>query len=188
MTNVLTPATLPDVPKSLTISDIGLRLQDSDDMSFLANLFIQNRWDELVDSGWPDQQKTVFLEQQFNFQTLHYTRYYPDAARGIITQDAAPIGRLYLYALAAELRIVDISLLPTHHSQGIGTAMMSAVLEHAARRGELLTIHVEVFNRAQQLYRRLGFVDVGGDQVYRKMVCRPAMPLRRSTLQLNTAS
>ena len=188
MSAVLTPAALPAVPESLATFGVGLRPEDNDSLPFLTQLFIQNRWHELAGSDWSDQQKSAFLEQQFNFQNLHYTRYYPDAARGIITLDDSPIGRLYLYALPGELRLVDISILPAYHSQGIGTALLGAALDYAGTRGDLLTIHVEASNRAQQLYRRMGFSDVGGDQVYRKMACRPAMPLRHSSLQLNTAS
>jgi len=174
MTAVLTPATLPAVPSALAKLGIGLHPQDSDSLPFLVHLFIQTRWDELAGSGWPDQQKSAFLTQQFTFTDLHYTQYYPQAARGIITQGAQPIGRLFLDALPGELRIVDIALLPAHRSHGIGTALISAVLEQAWTRGEVITIHVEMFNRARQLYRRLGFVDIGGDEVYRKMELRPS--------------
>lgn len=173
MTTSATLATLPSVPTALTALGIGLQEQTGASSAFLLQLYMQTRWSELAGTYWPDEQKAAFLRQQFTFQDIHYARYYPTAARGIITRSSQPIGRLLLYALPGELRIVDIALLPSQRSQGIGTALISAVSEQALARGETVTIHVEAFNRARELYSRLGFIDVGGDQVYRKMECRP---------------
>lgn len=173
MTAAATPATLPAVPIALVDRGITLEEQNAASAGFLLRLYLQTRWDELAGTHWPDEQKAGFLTQQFTFQDLHYSRHYPAAARGVIMRCSQPIGRLYLYALPGELRIVDIALLPAQRSQGIGTALLGAVLQHAWARGEAVTIHVEAFNRARALYSRLGFVEVGGDQVYRKMECRP---------------
>lgn len=178
MTAATIRAALPEVPPALAALGIAMQEPNEASSAFLLHLYTQTRWDELASTDWPDEQKMAFLEQQFTFQDLHYTKYYPSAARGIITRCSHPIGRLYLYALPGELRIVDIALLPAQRSQGIGTALLGAVLQEAWIRGETVTIHVEAFNPARELYSRLGFVDIGGDQVYRKMECRPPAPAR----------
>lgn len=172
-------AALPPVPAGIAARGIELRTESSADREFLTELFIQTRWAELQPTTWTDQQKLAFLVQQFTFQDAHYTRHYEGAARGIITRNAEPIGRLYLYALPGELRMVDIALLSAHRSQGIGAALIAAVLEEGQYRGDVVTIHVEAFNRARQLYQRLGFIDVGGDSIYRKMAWRPAASWQR---------
>ncbi len=184
----LSPATLPTIPAALAARAIGLRIESRADRPFLLELFIQTRWDELQPTAWPDEQKAAFLTQQFGFQDTHYTRHYQGAARGIITHDSAPVGRLYLHALPGELRMVDIALLATHRAQGIGAALITAVLEQGQACNVPVTIHVEAFNRARSLYERLGFIDVGGDDIYRRMQWHTAAAEHRPTLQLKTAS
>lgn len=167
-------AALPSIPAAVAARGIALRPESTTDRDFLSELFVQTRWEQLQPTTWTDQQKVAFLVQQFTFQDAHYTRHYEGAARGIITRNAETIGRLYLYALQGELRMVDISLLSVHRSQGIGAALIAAVLDEGQCRGNVVTLHVEAFNRARHLYQRLGFIDVGGDSIYRKMAWRPA--------------
>ena len=165
---------LPPVPLRLAERGIGLRPATEGDGPFLGFLYASTRWEELAPSGWPTAEKTAFLLQQYRLQDAHYTRYYPGAGRGIITAEGEPVGRLWLCAMPGELRIVDVSLLPSHRSRGIGTALLEAVFDLAREVGSAVTIHVEAFNPARHLYDRLGFVEVGGDEVYRKMEWRPA--------------
>lgn len=80
--------------------------------------------------------------------------------------DGRPAGRLYVARWPAEIRIVDISLLPEHRGHGIGTALLGDLTAEAAAAGTPLTIHVERFNPALRLYQRLGFVAVGDAGVY----------------------
>jgi ribosomal protein S18 acetylase RimI-like enzyme len=72
-----------------------------------------------------------------------------------------------------DIRIVDISLLPEFRGQGVGTALLGAVTQEAAKEHRSVSIHVEKFNPAQRLYRRLGFVEAGGSGRYWLMV-RPS--------------
>jgi GNAT superfamily N-acetyltransferase len=180
-------AVLPEIPAALTRRGIAMHLRSGDSTPFLTHLFIQTRWQELANAGWTDPQKIAFLTQQFGFQDLHYTRHYAGAASGIITQYGEPIGRLLLFAMPGELRIVDIALLPTHCNQGIGAALLEAVLGQARRRNDAVTIHVEALNPAHRLYTRLGFTDIGGNEIHRKMAWRCAAGAT-GNLQLNTAS
>lgn len=163
---------LPRVPPALVEQGIGLRAEESEDGPFLTRLYLQNRWEELAPTGWPDARKAAFLTQQSGWQHDHYRRHYVGAAWGIVTKDGEPIGRLYLHAMPGELRIVDILLLPAHRGRGIGGALIEAVFASARVRGDAVTIHVEVFNPARRLYERLGFVEAGGGDIYRKMEWR----------------
>lgn len=168
------PATLPPLPPELAALGMALRHEGEGDKPFLARLYVSTRWEELALSGWSDEQKAAFLLQQFGFQDLHYTRYYPGAVRAILLDREEPVGRLYLSGMADELRIVDVSILPSHRGRGIGTALLRTVFEQGRERRQPVTIHVEVFNTgARRLYDRLGFVEVGGDGVHRKMAWRP---------------
>ena len=60
----------------------------------------------------------------------------------------------------AEIRLVDISLLPEFRNRGLGTSLLRDLFTEAEAAGKPLTIHVEKFNPAMRLYQRLGFVRV----------------------------
>jgi ribosomal protein S18 acetylase RimI-like enzyme len=60
----------------------------------------------------------------------------------------------------AEVRIVDIALLPDYCNRGIGTTLLRGLQSEAAAAGKPLRIHVERFNPALVLYHRLGFQQV----------------------------
>jgi GNAT superfamily N-acetyltransferase len=177
---------LPALPPGLAARGIALRKQSDEDRTFLRELFVVTRWHELEPSGWSVEQKTAFLTQQFSFQDAHYTRHYLGAARGIITLNEAPVGRLCLFDSGEELRLVDIALLPAHRSCGIGRELLASILAQAAACGTLVSLHVESRNPARRLYERLGFVDSGGDEVFRRMERRPSNSLARP--QSDTAS
>ena len=54
----------------------------------------------------------------------------------MIVRDGEDIGRLYVDHRTHEIRIVDIALLPAHRNQGIGRALVQAVLDEAGLRYE----------------------------------------------------
>jgi GNAT superfamily N-acetyltransferase len=136
------------------------------DLPFLARLYASTRMEELAVTDWSDAQKAGFLQMQFNAQHLHYQKHYVGSDFFVIERDANAIGRLYLGRWKSEHRIVDIALLPEHRGQGLGTALLSDLLDEAAAAGKAVTIHVEKFNPAMSLYRRFGFVAAGEEGAY----------------------
>ena len=83
------------------------------------------------------------------------------------------IGRLYLYRRESAHHVLDIALLPEHCGKGYGGGMMQDLLDEAAAAGKPFTIHVEKFNPAMRLYRRLGFVTAEEQGVYELMRWTP---------------
>ena len=147
------------------------------DLPFLARLYASTRAQELAVTDWSDAQKTAFLQSQFDAQHAHYSKHYQGTDFLVIERDGAAIGRLYLARWSAEHRIVDIAFLPQHCGRGLGTALLSDLLDEAARAGKAVTIHVEKFNPAMTLYRRLGFVaahEEGAYDLMRWSVPKPA--------------
>jgi len=151
---------------------ISLRPITPEDTSFLARLYASTRWDELAPTGWSDEEKTVFCRRQFDAQSAHCREHYPGAAFQVIEQEGAPIGRLYVARWEKEIRIVDISLLAEARGTGLGTKLLRELQEEARSAGKSLTIHVERFNRALQLYLRLGFKEIEDKGVYLLMEWR----------------
>jgi ribosomal protein S18 acetylase RimI-like enzyme len=145
---------------------LRLRPVTPEDDSFLAAVYASTRAEELLVTGWSDQEKALFCRHQFDAQAAHYTANYPGASFQIIERSGVPAGRLYLARWEKEIRIVDITLLPEHRGAGIGTKLLKALQEEANRAGKKLSIHVERHNPALQLYQRLGFQEVEDKGVY----------------------
>ena len=143
------------------------------DMAFLARLYASTRADELSAVPWSDAEKAAFCDMQFQAQHAHYQNTYAGAYWLLIRRGEEAIGRLYIVRWAREHRIIDIAFLPEHRRQGLGSALMQDLLEEAAAAGKAASIHVEKFNPALSLYRRLGFSKVGEHGVYDLMQWTP---------------
>lgn len=157
------------------LNDIAARARDKglsfrsitgEDMAFLRDVYASTRTQELARTPWSDEEKTTFIDMQFNAQHVHYLKYYPDAVWLIIEQAGRAIGRLYLERWKTEHRIIDIALLPASRGQGTGAAILRDLQDDAAQVGKMLSIHVEKNNPARRLYDRLGFQTVEEKDVY----------------------
>jgi GNAT superfamily N-acetyltransferase len=128
------------------------------DESLLSAIYASTRADEMaLVPEWSEADKAAFLEQQFQAQHSYYKQHYPKADFQIILFKGQTAGRLYLDRRPHEFRIVDISLLPALRGQGLGEIILKSILEEAAGIHKPVSIHVERFNKALQLYARLGF-------------------------------
>jgi GNAT superfamily N-acetyltransferase len=145
---------------------ISLRPITSSDESFLARVYASSRAEELAITGWSEEQKAAFCRSQFEAQRAYYAENYRDACFQLIESDGWPAGRLYVARWEKEIRVVDITLLPEFRGNGTGTKLLCQLQDEARRAGKPLTIHVERFNRALQLYQRLGFQQVEDKGVY----------------------
>jgi ribosomal protein S18 acetylase RimI-like enzyme len=153
---------------------ISLRPVTEADLPFLRRVYGSTREDELAVTGWSREQKDAFLDQQFAAQHTHYQRHYGDGRFDVILAGGEPIGRLYVWRGADEIRIVDIALLAEHRRRGIGSALLRAVLAEAEAAGMPVRIHVEHDNPALALYERLDFRRIGDTGVYYHLERRPA--------------
>lgn len=145
----------------------GLRLRPmvEDDRPFLLQVYASTRSDELALTAWSEPQKADFIAFQFHAQHTHYAHHYHDAEFLVIEREGRAAGRLYLHR-GQDLRIVDISLLPEARGQGIGSALLRALMDEARASAIPVSIHVERSNPALRLYRRLGFLPVSEHGIY----------------------
>jgi ribosomal protein S18 acetylase RimI-like enzyme len=134
------------------------------DLPFAAALYASTRAEELAPLPWPAEVKQAFLAQQHAAQHAHYRQHYRAMEAMIVERRQAAIGRLYLYEMPSEIRIVDIALIPEARRQGIGAALLRDLFAQAAPRGKSITIHVEKNNPARTLYARLGFEILDDDR------------------------
>lgn len=159
------------VPAALAGRGVGLRPQVEADVPFLRRLYVSLRWEEVSRvPHWDDAARLAFLADQHARQHHHYTTHYTRSDFLIIERDGAPVGRLALdRGHPADLRVVDIALLPEARGQGFGTAFLAAVQAEARAEGKRVSIHVEGENPAKRLYARLGFREVSRNGPYRLM-------------------
>jgi ribosomal protein S18 acetylase RimI-like enzyme len=158
---------------SISAINVSFQTATEADRDFLSVVYASTRAEEMARVDWDDRQKAAFLEMQFSAQYRYYQENYTDTDFLIIILESRPIGRLYIARWPEEIRIVDLALLPEYRNKGIGTRILTDVLEEAAAAGKPVRIHVEGFNPALSLYRRLGFEQIGEHGVYLLME-RPA--------------
>jgi ribosomal protein S18 acetylase RimI-like enzyme len=142
-------------------ADAGLtfrRIGDAD-LPFLARVYASTRAEELATvAAWSDEQKAAFVDQQFRAQHAHYQKYYPEADWLVMSHAGEDVGRLYIERWPSQHRLIDITFLPEHRGRGFGEALLRDLLDEAAAVNKAVSIHVEKFNPAMRLYRRLGFI------------------------------
>ncbi|HMR89358.1 MAG TPA: GNAT family N-acetyltransferase [Saprospiraceae bacterium] len=140
--------------------NVLLRPIIDEDRLFLIDVYRSTRIEELNRAiDWTEEQKTAFILHQFNAQDDYYKKVYPDASFDVIMYDNIPVGRLYVerFLLEGTIRIIDIAILPPYRRLGIGKYLINLLMKEASHLNKSITIHVEVFNKALELYKRLGF-------------------------------
>lgn len=152
---------------------VTLRRVSEGDEPFLFQVYASTRLEELAQVGWSEQQKHSFLEMQFYAQRRYYESEYPGAEFQILLSGGQPAGRLYVHRRETEIRIMDLALLPPYRRQGIGTRLLKEILAEGEGSSRRVTIHVEIFNPALQLYERLGFRQIASNGVYHLLQWTP---------------
>lgn len=143
-----------------------LRPERESDGPFMQALYGSTRVAELDQLDWSAEQRDRFIAQQFEAQRAHYRQHYPGADFLVIEYNARPIGRLYIYRTASELRLMDIIVQADWRRQGLGRNVLLGVVEQAVEHELPVTLHVEPLNPARYWYQRLGFERVEERGVY----------------------
>jgi ribosomal protein S18 acetylase RimI-like enzyme len=144
-----------------------------EDENFLRLVYAGTRQEELALLDCDDTMKAAFINMQFSAQRSHYQSVYPEADYLIILEDEVPAGRLYINRSDNNIHIIDIALVPGCRGRGTGTELLQYILDEGERQGRTVSIYVEKFNRALQLYLRFGFVETEDQGVYLFMKWSP---------------
>ena len=152
----------------------NLRPVQAEDEPFLLQLFASARAEEIAQVAWDETQKQAFLQMQFAAQQNHYSAYFPEAVHSLILVDQVPVGQIYLDRRAAEIRILDLTLLPSARGRGLGTHLLQELIKEAKSTHKTLSLYVESFNRSLGLFARLGFVKAGENGFSHLLEWRPA--------------
>ena len=150
------------------------------DLEFLCRLYRSTRWDETAATGWADEERAAFLDNQFHLQHRYYQEHYADAQFRLLLQEQRPIGRVYWRDGADAFTLIDISLVPEARGAGIGSAVMAWMTHRADQRMQPCRLHVEPANPARRLYERIGFEVVANNGVHLAMRRTPGLQARSS--------
>ncbi|KQZ26972.1 N-acetyltransferase [Duganella sp. Root1480D1] len=153
-------------------SHLTLRSVDAGDQEFLLALVDTTREDlAILDRSV----KGMLVRMQYEAQLTEYRRRFPAMAESIVLSDGFAAGRLYVARSRDEIRLVDISLLPTFRGQGIGSRLLARLQDESQRSALPLRLHVLQGNPAGALYRRLGFQPGQADGMYQAMEWHPIL-------------
>jgi GNAT superfamily N-acetyltransferase len=97
---------------------------------------------------------------QFTAMQRGYHDAFAGAEFSVILRGSQRIGRIIVHRTEAEIRIVDMALLPAHRGSGVGTLLVSRILEEARRAQLPVRLRVLKGGRSSRLCERLGFRDL----------------------------
>lgn len=153
---------------------ISLRAATVEDEEFLYRVYASTREEELQAVAWSEAQLDAFLRMQFSIQQHSYRAQYPTAEHQIILFKDERAGSMMVHRSEQEIRLIDIALLPQYQAAGIGRFLLEGLLCEAEWSSLPVRLSVLKTNRAQGLYKRLGFLITGDDGAYYTMERRPA--------------
>jgi ribosomal protein S18 acetylase RimI-like enzyme len=155
---------------------IRLRAEESGDEALLFELYSSTREEELALTGWDEPTRKAFLNMQFRAMRDGYSSMFPRGQFSIILAKGTPVGRVVVDRSAHELHLADIVVLQAQRNRGIGGQVMKQLMAEASRDRKPVRLQVLKNSRATAFYRRLGFLRVGGDEIYEHMEWRPPEP------------
>lgn len=79
----------------------------------------------------------------------------------VIEYDGSPCGYVCIEQRTMDVRVREIDIDPAFQGRGIGTLIVRSVIDSARVRGVPVVLETLHENRATELYRRLGFVEIG---------------------------
>jgi ribosomal protein S18 acetylase RimI-like enzyme len=142
----------------------SLRAATSADQDFLDALYFSSRED--LHAVSPDAHGVAQLvRMQQQMQQAGFNAHYPQAQHWLVQRAGQAIGRVVLDFGAADVRLVDLAIIPASRRAGAATAVLQAVQAMAHAQGLAVSLAVSQANAgAMRLYQRLGF-DVSAQDV-----------------------
>jgi ribosomal protein S18 acetylase RimI-like enzyme len=144
-----------------------LRPERDEDRGFRYRLFCQSRLPEWYSAGLDPALFEQLMQHQFTAQTVSYAAQFPKARFDIIEIEGEDIGRIVVNRPDHQIHIVDQAIVPERRNQGIGTSIMRALQDEAARSGVPMRLKVASTNDpSMRLYLRLGFTPIASNEAY----------------------
>jgi RimJ/RimL family protein N-acetyltransferase len=159
----------------MALGPLRLRPERDADMDFRFQLFCDSRAPEfvLLQRQLALDAFSQLMRFQFQAQSVSYRHQFPQARFDIVELDGNAIGRIVVDRPGPMLHIVDQAIVPAMRNKGIGTTIMRALMDEAARAGLPVRLKVASSNDpSMRLYERLGFVPIAAVPLYIEMEWR----------------
>ena len=116
----------------------------------------------------------MYRDELYRTDTRHYL---------VAEDDSGITGYAGLIAYDDEAHVATLGVAGTRQGEGIGAALLDALLAEADRRSPVVLLEVRADNHiAQALYRRRGFVEIGRRRGYYQPSGTDAVIMRREVL------
>lgn len=149
---------------------ITLRTATRADLPVIADILanVQAQAEPALDV---EQQRTALAADLENW----FGQDEPESLLSIIELDGAPVGRFRVVRWPDRIFLGGIQVHPDHQGRGIGTRLITALIEEARATGRPLRLNVDKINTgARRLYERLGFSLEAEEEHELHLVIRPA--------------
>ncbi len=151
---------MPNQPDGERLDSIVLRPVRDEDVDFLRTVYACTRDAELTRAGLAPAQRKAFTDMQFAAQSADYRQRYPNGNHDIVLLGEKPIGRLYVGRSDAEIRILDVTILPDHRCAGLGSYLLGRLLDEARESNRRIRIYLDNDSPAIRLFERLDFISI----------------------------
>jgi len=136
---------------------LHIRPSTSSDQTFLNSLYQSTR-DDLNYVEGRDDFIVHLKESQFEAQSISYEDQFPNAMFFVIEYHHEKAGRIIFDIEHNEIRIIDISLIPSARGKGLGAALMRSFVHCSEQTMVPLKLCVLSRNlQAKHIYFKLGF-------------------------------
>lgn len=140
---------------------ITVRPAADGDEALLREVYAGTRAEEMAIVPWSSEEKSAFLDMQFNAQRTSYESRFPDSEHSIVLAGGDPVGRIWIDRRDDEIRLIDIALLLRRQNEGIGTTLLKRLQADARDVSKPVRHSVHQTNtKALRFYERLGFTFV----------------------------
>jgi ribosomal protein S18 acetylase RimI-like enzyme len=149
------------------------RAPDSADDDFLARLYGSTRDDLRALATDPALVASLIAMQQ-RLQAAGYRNAYPGAEYLVLHDGATPVARIVVDVGPAEIRLVDIAVLPAARRRGFGSQVVRALQRCASDHKLALALSVHHNNPdARRWYLALGFQPGSRNAVAEQLIWKP---------------
>lgn len=155
------------------MSSLLLRPVEPQDETFLFELYMSVRQEEVKSWGWTSTQIEHFLHMQWMAQQSSYKMQFPNAHRTVILYENESVGQCSVDCTSDRLHLIDISILPSFRNRGIGASLLKRLQLEATTLQVPIFLNVTLGNPAHRLYERLGFIMIGSTDMYVSMQWQP---------------
>lgn len=127
--------------------NLSFRPARQDDYRYLWQLhkatmktYVDKTW------GWDEDFQRSFFDKEFKDRRLQ-----------LILRNGQPVGALELHDEGQTLFLATLEIAPEYQSGGIGSAILSDLIDHSEQQGKPMKLRVLKVNPARQFYERFGF-------------------------------